>query len=542
MRNNKVKKLSSDANQWFTIVELIVVITILAILWTIWFVSYVWYVSTTRDANRLSQVQIISQAIDWNTKWRAPMPDSKVTIYASGTVIWYQWYAGEQVLSEIWVKDWWKDPSDDTYYTYFVDKKQKYSQILTFLENEKNETSFRWLINQAQAIDYSERIPKTYWSKLWVMVESGTNTPIQEIWTLLTSWLDIVTTTNSYIAYITSDKTISGTGKVLQKLQQSLLYKWVWYGAPVECPEWFIAVPWNEEFNQPWFCVMKYEATYTDAITPTSDVWWVDWNTIKYVSWKVPVSKPWLYPIADINQTQAIDACKSMWDWYHLITNDEWMTIARNIEQVWLNWSLNGVWSGWLYRWITNESNTTTSLWCATTNSNWSHTRTYVSSSLNSDTTKWWSTKQSDCDSKRQLQLSNWEIIWDLAGNVREHVNWANTLNSIWTDFATNRWNWCNTSADQRNSFYYNATTDTSPQCWFVNGYTYAWYGPKTANLNASNGIWRIWSYSSSNTSTDRVFRRGARADDSTNAGVFALHLGWSAGHTNRSVGFRCSK
>lgn len=536
---NSIKESSNYKNNkilGFTIVELIVVITILAILWTIWFVSYVWHVSTTRDANRVSQVQIISQAIDWNTKWRAPMPDSKVTIYASGTIIWYQWYAWEQVLSEIWVKDWWKDPSDGTYYTYIVDKRQKYAQILTFLENEENETSFRWLITKANATDYSDRIPKTYWSKLWVMVESWSNTPIQEIWTLQTSWLDVVTTLSSYTAYITSDKTISWTGKVLQKLQQSILYKWVWYGAPVECPEWFIRIPWNPDFNQPWFCVMKYEATYTDAITPTSDVWWVDWNTIKYVSWKIPVSKAWLYPIADISQSWAIDACKSMWDWYHLITNDEWMTIARNIEQVWLNWSLNGVWSGWLYRWITWEWNSNSSFWCATKNSNWSHTRTYVSTSLNSDTTKWWSTKQSDCDSKRQLQLSNWEIIWDLAWNVREHVNGANTLNSIWTDFATMQWNVC-----WWNNRYSFAWTDWAGwwTCSFVSPYTYSNFWPKTSNLNANNGIWRIYSYTS--WWNNRVFLRGANANIGAIAGVFALTLVRSAGDTHH-VGFRCSK
>lgn len=536
---NSIKESSNYKNNkilGFTIVELIVVITILAILWTIWFVSYVWHVSTTRDANRVSQVQIISQAIDWNTKWRAPMPDSKVTIYASGTIIWYQWYAWEQVLSEIWVKDWWKDPSDGTYYTYIVDKRQKYAQILTFLENEENETSFRWLITKANATDYSDRIPKTYWSKLWVMVESWSNTPIQEIWTLQTSWLDVVTTLSSYTAYITSDKTISWTGKVLQKLQQSILYKWVWYGAPVECPEWFIRIPWNPDFNQPWFCVMKYEATYTDAITPTSDVWWVDWNTIKYVSWKIPVSKAWLYPIADISQSWAIDACKSMWDWYHLITNDEWMTIARNIEQVWLNWSLNGVWSGWLYRWITWEWNSNSSFWCATKNSNWSHTRTYVSTSLNSDTTKWWSTKQSDCDSKRQLQLSNWEIIWDLAWNVWEHVNGANTLNSIWTDFATMQWNVC-----WWNNRYSFAWTDWAGwwTCSFVSPYTYSNFWPKTSNLNANNGIWRIYSYTS--WWNNRVFLRGANANIGAIAGVFALTLVRSAGDTHH-VGFRCSK
>lgn len=45
------------------------------------------------------------------------------------------------------------------------------------------------------------------------------------------------------------------------------------------------------------------------------------------------------YPIADINQAEAIAACQSMGSGYHLITNNEWMTIARSIEANPTNWS-----------------------------------------------------------------------------------------------------------------------------------------------------------------------------------------------------------
>ncbi|NDK09106.1 hypothetical protein EOM39_07775, partial [Candidatus Gracilibacteria bacterium] len=152
-------------------------------------------------------------------------------------------------------------------------------------------------------------------------------------------------------------------------------------------------------------------------------------------------------------------------------------------------------------------------------------------------TTKWGSTKQSDCDSKRQLQLSNGEIIWDLAGNVWEHVNGANTLNSMGTDFATMQGNACG-----GNNWYSFAGTDGAAggTCSFVSPYTYAKFGPKITNLNANNGIGRIYSYPSGG--NNRVFLRGANAGCSTSAGVFALHLGRSAGNTIRDVGFRCSK
>jgi hypothetical protein len=44
-------------------------------------------------------------------------------------------------------------------------------------------------------------------------------------------------------------------------------------------------------------------------------------------------------PIATVSQPQAIIACRSMGAGYHLITENEWMTVARNIEQVSNNWS-----------------------------------------------------------------------------------------------------------------------------------------------------------------------------------------------------------
>jgi hypothetical protein len=40
-----------------------------------------------------------------------------------------------------------------------------------------------------------------------------------------------------------------------------------------------------------------------------------------------------------MNQSEAIAACKSLGQGYHLVTNNEWMTIARNIESQGENWS-----------------------------------------------------------------------------------------------------------------------------------------------------------------------------------------------------------
>lgn len=516
---------------WFTIVELIVVITILAILWTIWFISYVWYISTSRDATRLSQIQIINQALEWYTKWKLPLPDDKVTIYANWVVIWYQWYAWQSVLSDIWVNEWWKDPLDDTYYSYFVDYKQKYPQLLTFLESEREtQVSYKWLVTQANAADYTERYPRPFWAKLWIMIQSWSNAPIQDDSNLITNWLDVATTTSLYTAYFTQDSYISWSWKVLQKIQQSIWYDWIWLWAPRTCPDWFIRVPGNIEFNQSGFCVAKYEMTYEDAVTPETS-----WNIVLYQTWKSIVSKSGLYPITNLTQANAITACNSMWEWFHLITNDEWMTIARNIESNWSNWSWNSVWSWWIFRWITWWEST---YWCATISSIWNHPWTYASTSLNSDTTKWWSSKWTDCDSKRQHMLSNWEIIWDLSWNIAEHVNWANSLN--WLNFATMQWNVCGVT----NGTYSYYWTDWSPNwaCNFTSPYSYSNIWPKTLNLNANNGVWRI--YSNYTWWANRIFMRWWNAADPYlwNSWIYNITLSFDSSGFGPTIGFRCAK
>lgn len=522
-------KKSKFNNLGFTIVELIVVITILVILSTIGFISYIGYISSSRDGTRIAQVKLINQAFESFTKWKLPLPENKVTVKANWTIIGYQWYAWVSVLSDIWVNEWGKDPLDGSYYTYFIDSKQKYAQILAFLENEKEvEVSYRWFINQANAIDYAKRYPLLEWYKLWILVESWSNTPIQENPTLIRNWLDVVTTTNLYKAYFSQDSYIWGSWKVLQVLQQTIWYEWVWFWAPKECPEGFIWVPGNIDFNQPGFCVMKYEASYIDATAPNA-LW--GFNTVAFNALKIPVSKPWLYPAASWSMLKTIAACKSMWEGYHLITNNERMTIARDIESQWKNWSSNTVGTWWIYRWLSDSANSAISLGCGSIYSLWKHQSwAIVAATLSVDTTKWGSNKWADCDSKRQHILSNWEIIWDISWNVREYVNWANTLD--WSNYATMQWQIC--WADWR--YDYNTCAFTSP-------YSYSNQWPKIKNLNHNNGIWQLasiaWWW--------KIFMRWA--SDATDietslinkAGIYTLYPR-GAWLVHATVGFRCAK
>lgn len=82
---------------------------------------------------------------------------------------------------------------------------------------------------------------------------------------------------------------------------------------------------------------------------------------------------------------------------------------------------------------------------------------------------------QSSVGQRRTLFLSNGQIIWDLAGNVWEHVNGANTIDG--SNYATMNGNSCGAAAN-----WYNFATDSDPTifspaytpCVFANGYSYA--------------------------------------------------------------------
>jgi hypothetical protein len=247
--------------------------------------------------------------------------------------------------------------------------------------------------------------------------------------------------------------------------------------------------------------------TYTDADTPNSTWWWTDWNTVSYVVWKKPVSKEWKYPIVDITQQQAIDSCKSMWPWYHLITNNEWMSIARDIELQKENWSDWTVWGWHLYNGVSSD----TTLWC---DAKWWNTETRAYA------TKTWPWLNTDCNNKRSYILSNSLKIWDLSWNVREHVNKANTIDWSGYDTGTNP-----VILSTNGPWEWSAATNTNialywPQIW----------------VDSTDGVWKIYQASWT------VFRRGAGASHTSEAGIFDLSFSIFSTGQDRSVGFRCTK
>jgi len=303
------------------------------------------------------------------------MPESSVTIMASGVTIGYQGFAGDVValLAKLSPRGT-TDPSDATIYTtYTVNLNQSKMQAMVFLEDSSTVSAFVSSLtptaNASTTSDYSKRYPMTIGDGLGILIDSSTgatkNQPIQELYNTTTfTGVDIARTSSGYRAYFSKSDTIEGTGIILQNLQISYAAG-VGYNSPTNCPTGFIAVPGNkDDFKQPGFCVAKYEMKYTstsgkgqcgkgtasltqcnNGVADATD----RWNSWAWTAGNTPVSIPQGEPIAGITQSGAIAACQSMGAGYHLITNNEWMTIARNIEQQPDNWSTGITGSGFLY-------------------------------------------------------------------------------------------------------------------------------------------------------------------------------------------------
>jgi len=107
----------------FTILELIVVVTMMTFLGAIWYYSYSSYLIYVRDANRISQLSIISDWLElyWQ-KYGYPQPEDKLEIQLNWKTIWYQWVIWKVWIEKIRYNAAWIDPKDDVYFTYFLSK------------------------------------------------------------------------------------------------------------------------------------------------------------------------------------------------------------------------------------------------------------------------------------------------------------------------------------------------------------------------------------------------------------------------------------
>ncbi|MDD5212850.1 MAG: fibrinogen-like YCDxxxxGGGW domain-containing protein [Candidatus Gracilibacteria bacterium] len=194
----------------FTLVELIIVITILAILATIGFMSYQSHTSDARDSSRITSLKTVYDGltISYVKKQIYPSPDDYIDIVGVSK----QGYVGDTVSKSIRGEGF-KDPKDNTKFLYSLDYTGKKIQLSGFLENNNKIvlSQNNPFVNQAFAgnIDYTSRYIYTIGDKVGILLDSSTNSPVNE--RISTGSIDLTTNTGTYTAVFSNNSTNSGT-------------------------------------------------------------------------------------------------------------------------------------------------------------------------------------------------------------------------------------------------------------------------------------------------------------------------------------------
>lgn len=259
----------------------------------------------------------------------------------------------------------------------------------------------------------------------------------------------------------------------------------------LNCPSNYVKVLGDSQYGLPDFCVMKYEA-----------------KNISGVASSQASNTPW-----SLNQAGAITACRALGTGYDLISNPQWMALAGSAAALASNWSGGAVGSGTLY---SGHNDGSPAMSCAASSDDSLY---FVESSCTA-----MGTGDSN-DQKRIFNLSNGQVIWDLAGNMAESVNYVNI---------SDKPNTGNSLLD------FSALTETltSPKNIFV---------PTNALKAFWNDSWTfsqgIGKYNPGSNGTGGALVRGGKFNDYTAAGAFSADLTMSPNGTAPTyLGFRCMK
>ncbi|MGI5826094.1 MAG: fibronectin type III domain-containing protein [Patescibacteria group bacterium] len=289
------------------------------------------------------------------------------------------------------------------------------------------------------------------------------------------------------------------------------------------------------------FLVMKYSAkawdTQADPPAVVADGGrdggvggWAGGNSqTRYEARSIAEGRPWVY-IAQSHGTEfdSIEACSNISIGStnaHLITNNEWMSIARNAEGVDANWSLGVGGSGYLFAGH-NDNQPDRSLPASTTDTgDYRCAYTDVNGTVEnpspcpSNTAS--GTSGSTQNQVRTLTLSNGAVIWDLAGNVWEWTNDSIVGTDKPTGAGGNSWSEWNTIS----SWGTLSSLLTRP-----------------ANSNYYDADYGVGQYyRGSATGGPYGFLRGGYWYASSITGAFALYLNLSPSIRDLHIGFRCA-
>lgn len=274
----------------------------------------------------------------------------------------------------------------------------------------------------------------------------------------------------------------------------------------------WVSVPGMAEYNTEDFCLMKYEAKCSQ----------IDGNNCDFdVANEIPVSKPDGTPWVRIDQEEAKSECESIGAGYHLVTNNEWMTVTTNITNNPNNWSGNSIGSGTLNR---GHSDNSPVVACA---ANVDDSKSFVEDDGGDDCTNHGPGVEDDETQKRTHLLSSGEIIWDLAGNIWEYI-----------DFSTDDYPTTNiTELGTGRSVEFTLPLIGTKEVKVVD------LIPQIAIDNEWNSTQSIGKYYRHNVNADRplaAMRRGGYWNDNVTSGLFGADFA-EPNFISGALGFRCA-
>ncbi|MCB1318984.1 MAG: hypothetical protein KDK34_01960 [Leptospiraceae bacterium] len=250
----------------------------------------------------------------------------------------------------------------------------------------------------------------------------------------------------------------------------------------IQCPTDFIVVPHNTTVGTSGdFCAARFE--------------------MKDVAGKA-TSQSGGAPWVNIDRPTAISKCSALGSGYHLMTNAEAMTIARNLENNATNWNSANVGIGLINMGHTDNAPAAA---CDGLIGN-------VGASCAASAGAGWDIQ------KRTHTLSNGEIIWDFSGNVWEWIDWTVTTDKACPVAAFAEFTGCVTY------------TASMPETGFK---------PSHATFDSTYGIGQY--YAGNNGVGGAALRGGDYSTGVTNAGIFALSLGQNGAAASMLYGFRCT-
>jgi formylglycine-generating enzyme required for sulfatase activity len=277
----------------------------------------------------------------------------------------------------------------------------------------------------------------------------------------------------------------------------------------------WVLVPGNSTFGTSNFYVMKYDAacvnigTGAAQTTPTGDNGYEDsGNNCTPANGLAPAALPNAIPIVDVSQTSVASYCASIGA--HLITNNEWQTIAWNAEGVASNWNGGVVGTSYLYSGHNDNVPAQASVASASD----------AQSCVGTDGPSSCGGTGSATSQIRTLTLSNGSVIWDMSGNI-----WQWTNNTI-----------TGTNEPNGGTAGFNVIEVSAVTTW--GSMTQSTVGGANATWNSSQDIGVLYSEDASDGAIYGFLRGGTWAG----AGVESLRLNGTPTGLSLNIGFRCAR